>query len=143
MKMRNYTPLDDAWLRKVIAAVKPANVTNFDISFKNCGYKGHRGRAYTKGCSYHGSWAPLVIVSLGKATYPYKTTSRGAYLGVELYSLAEAAVFITAHELRHLWQGKIKKRWRVWGSKGQYSERDADAYALQMVRRYRRGELDA
>ena len=30
----------------------------------------------------------------------------------------------------------------VWGARGQFSERDADAYALQALRKYRRGELE-
>ncbi len=34
-----------------------------------------------------------------------------------------------------------KRRGMVYGAKGQMSERDADAYALQLLRRYRRGEL--
>lgn len=139
--MRNYTPLDSDWLRKVVAATKPSNVSKFDISFKNCGGGGHRGRAYWAGCSYHSSSAPLVVVALGKTTYPYRTIEGKGYIGFSLYSIAEAAVFITAHELRHLWQAKVKKGWRVWGAKGRFSERDADAYAIQMVRRYRRGEL--
>lgn len=141
MKLVNYTGLDDTWVRKMIAAVKPHNVSKFDISFKNCGF-GHRGRAYWAGCSYHHSSNALVIVSLSKkAKYPYITPSRGAYLCVRLFSLKESALFIAAHELRHLWQAKVEKGWRVWGAKGQFSERDADAYALRMVRAYRRGEL--
>jgi hypothetical protein len=104
--------------------------------------RGHRGRAYWSGCSYHSSDAPLVVVALsGRASYPYQTIASKGYIGTRLYSLAEAAVFVVAHELRHLWQAKVKRGWRVWGAKGQFSERDADAYAIQMVRRYRRGEL--
>jgi len=140
MKFKNYTQLDSDFLRGVIRAVKPANVSKFDISFKNG--QGNRGVAYTNGCSFHGSWSPLVVVAINKKTkFPYRTTSKGAYLGVTLYTLEEVAVFITAHELRHMWQKRVPKGWRVWGSKGQYSERDADAYALQMLRRFRRGEL--
>jgi len=142
MRLKNYTPLDTEWLRKTIAAVKPSNVTNFDISFKNCAH-GNRGRAYWGGCSYHSTSAPLVIVAVSKKTkMPYTTVKGNGYLGVTLYSLKEITLFIIAHELRHLWQAKVKKGWRVWGSKGQFSERDADAYALHKVRQYRRGELD-
>lgn len=141
MKLENYTNLDSEWLRAVIRAVKPAKCSGFDIAFKNCG-SGHRGRAYTKGCSFSGRFDPYIIVALDKKErYPYKTTSQGAYLGVVLYDLEEAAIFITAHEFRHLWQRWVPKGYRVWGSRGQYSERDADAYALQMIRRYRRGAL--
>ena len=141
MRLKNYTALDTDWLRKVVAAVKPSNVTKFDISFKNMGGSGHRGVAYTNGCSYHSNNAPLVIVALGKAKYPYKGPEGKGYLGVTVYNIKEAAVEVIAHELRHLWQAKVKKGWRVWGAKGQFSERDADAYALRMLRAYRRGEL--
>lgn len=142
MRLKNYTALDTDWLRKVVAAVKPSNVSKFDISFKNYGQAAHRGRAYWAGCSYHSSSAPLVVVALGKTCkYPYTTHDVGGYIGFTVYTIQEASVLIISHELRHLWQAKVKKGWRVWGAKGQFSERDADAYAIQMVRRYRRGEL--
>lgn len=142
VKLKNYTGVDTGWLRKMIAAVKPANVSKFDISFKNS-QNGHRGRAYAHGCRYHGTWAPLVVVGLSKNNpkYPYTMATGNGYLDVEVYSEKEAALFVTAHELRHLWQAKVKSGWRVWGSRGQYSERDADAYGLRMLRSYRRGEL--
>ena len=60
-----------------------------------------------------------------------------------LGSRIEALLWVLAHELRHLWQAAStgKRRGMVYGAKGRFSERDADAYALQMLRRYRRGEL--
>jgi hypothetical protein len=54
------------------------------------------------------------------------------------YNRTEALVHLLAHELRHLWQAKVKRGYRVWGARGQFSERDADAYAIQMLRRWRR-----
>ena len=65
---------------------------------------------------------------------------KGANLPVDLYSRIEALVLVTAHELRHLWQAQHPKGWRVWGSRGQYSERDADAYAIRMLRAWRRSK---
>jgi len=70
----------------------------------------------------------------------------------------EALLFVIAHELRHMWQGNGKqasaegmppsfeprrksRHGMVYGSRGKFSERDADAYAIQMLRRYRRGEF--
>lgn len=50
----------------------------------------------------------------------------------------EALVFVAAHELRHLWQAIVPRGRRVWGARGQYSERDCDAYALKMLRAWRR-----
>ena len=140
MRLKNYTPLDTAWLRQAIAAVKPGNVSNFDISIKNSSH-GNKGRAYWAGCSYHSTNAPLVTVGLNaKTKYPYRTSSKGGYIGLTLYTMQEVALFIIAHELRHLWQAK-HTRGKIWGAKGRFSEKDADAYAKQMLRRYRRGEF--
>ncbi len=65
---------------------------------------------------------------------------KGANLPVDLYSRIEALVLVTAHELRHLWQAQHPKGWRAWGSRGQYSERDADAYAIRTLRAWRRSK---
>jgi hypothetical protein len=141
MKLLNYTRLDSQQLRGIIRAVRPPGISNFDISFKNG--QAHRGRAYTQGTSYHATASPLVIVALNrKERYPCHMGGHGkGYLPITTYTLQEAAVVITAHELRHLWQSKVKRGRRVWGARGRFSERDADAYALQMLRRFRRGEL--
>jgi hypothetical protein len=63
--------------------------------------------------------------------------SRG-YQGVRVYSEREALLFILAHEIRHLWQKTTPRGDRVYGARGRYSERDADCYALGVVRRWRR-----
>ena len=141
MRLKNYTQLETEWLRQAIAVVKPSNVTKFDISIKNSAW-GNKGKAYWDGCSYHSNSDPLITVGLCKTTkFPYRTVEGKGYLGITCYTMKEIALLIIAHELRHMWQAKIKKGYRVWGSRGQFSERDADAYALQMLRRYRRGEL--
>jgi hypothetical protein len=142
MRVKNYTTLETAWLRRAIVAVQPSNVTGFDITFKNSSNV-NKGRAYPSGTSYHDRSCQLITVGIRASTrFPYRTMTGNGYLGCELYSLREVVVFIVAHELRHLWQKKVPKGWRVWGARGQYSERDADAYAIAAVRRYRRGELD-
>lgn len=53
----------------------------------------------------------------------------------------EAFVYVLAHELRHLWQARVPRGRRVWGARSQFSERDADAYALRMLRAWRRREI--
>ena len=143
MRLKNYTDIDDETIRAIVRFVKPSDVSKFDLSIKNCKYSG-RGRAYTQGCSYHDTADPLVIVSIGSADkFPVVWRDRsGGYLPMEFYNRTEALVAIVAHELRHLWQAKHKRGWRVWGARGQFSERDADAYALRMLRAWRRGERD-
>ena len=69
---------------------------------------------------------------------PYKFYQGDGYLGVKVFSDEEALVHVVAHELRHLWQARVKSGRRVWGARGQFSERDADAYGLACVRKWRR-----
>ena len=64
--------------------------------------------------------------------------SRRAYVPFDQYTQEEAILHLLSHEMRHLWQARVPKGWRVWGSRGQYSERDCDAYAIRVVRHWRR-----
>jgi hypothetical protein len=46
-------------------------------------------------------------------------------------------------EIRHVWRSQIeewerRRRGMVWGARGVFSERDADAFAIRKVREYRR-----
>lgn len=144
-RWRNYTDLPDEWTRAVYDAVLPSGLAAHDVAIKNNTSGGGRGRAYTKGSSYHLTARPFVIVSVPKTEKEARVRRRahGGYLGVVHGSRREAFVYILAHELRHLWQAKAKGRPRgmVYGAKGRFSERDADAYGLQALRKYRRGEL--
>lgn len=140
MRLKNYTDFSDSKIREVIRHTKPSGVSNFDISFKNCKHA-FRGRAYTQGCAYHATASPLVIVSIGKDDkYPTRKKAIKGYLTVDLYTRLEALVYITAHELRHLWQEQHPRGWRVWGARGKFSERDADAYAIHKLRTWRKQE---
>ncbi len=71
-------------------------------------------------------------------TYRWKERS-GGYVSSLILSRREALVHILAHEFRHFWQRHHKgKRGRVWNSRGIYSERDADAYAIRKQREWRK-----
>lgn len=142
MKLKNYTPYDSDLLREIIRFVCPPGVAGFDISFKNSA-RSWRGRAYVEGCSCHCRPCMLVIIGCQKPQPPEarkicRWNLGGAYLEHETHSDTEALVDIVAHELRHLWQRKHPRGYRVWGAKGKYSERDADAYAIRMLRAWRR-----
>jgi len=141
VRLKNHTTLADDWLRAVIRAVRPSGISGFDVRISNCS-GAFRGRAYTKGSSYHDRADPFIVVSIAKTDKGAQAILKGGngYLPMTIGSRKEAALVVIAHELRHLWQS-THTRGRVWGSKGRMSERDADAYALQMLRQYRRGEL--
>jgi len=82
----------------------------------------------------------LEVKETDESKYPRRTVKGryAAYLPYLLLSSEEAFVHVTAHELRHLWQYKHKKGWRVFGAKPGLSERDADAYAIRKVRKWRK-----
>lgn len=83
---------------------------------------------------------PSAIVRLPeKCKYPYYfRNDAGGYLPVTWNNPEEALVYITAHELRHLWQVLVPKGQRVYGATGQFCEKDASAYGIQMLRKWRR-----
>jgi hypothetical protein len=145
-RWRNYTDIPDKEARAIYAAVCPPSLTSHDVEIKNNAGQG-RGRAYTKGSGYHSTARPFVVVSIPKtetaARHRRHTEGKGGYLPVVLGSRRETLVYILAHELRHLWQAKAKGKPRgmIYGARGRLSERDACAYGMQMLRRYRRGEF--
>lgn len=145
---RNYTGIPNEEARAIYEAVCPSGLPAHDVSLKNNPGRGGRGRAYWNGSGYHASARPFVVVSLPTTEQAARqrrhSDGEDGYLPVALGSRRECLVYILAHELRHLWQAAAKgKRGRgmVWGSRGRFSERDACAYGMQMLRRYRRGEL--
>ena len=67
-----------------------------------------------------------------------KVFSNGGYITSIELSREESLVNNLAHELRHYWQmNHIGKRGKVWGARGKFSERDADAYAIRRTREWR------
>ena len=142
MMLKNTTTISTELVRDIIRFTCPPGVSGFDISVKNT-RRWFRGMAYTDGCSYHGNMRPLVTVSVGAPkmfpkVFENKRMRPGYLPSPPMGTRVEALVFVTAHELRHLWQKRVKRGRRVWGARGQYSERDADAYAIHMLREWRR-----
>ena len=136
MKLKNTSKISRQEIRKAINFVRPSGISNFDIWVK----KGvdFCGRAYYHGCAFGNHFRPYVVVRTNlKLVYPRVYEREGGYLRITVYSNAEALVFIVAHELRHLWQAR-HVGWRYYGSKGRFSERDADCYALHKLREWRR-----
>jgi len=143
MRLKNHTDIPSEWIRSVIRAVCPPGVTGFDVRISNRAGRGTRGRAYSYGSGYHDRACPFVVVSVARTDAEARGVLPGGdgYLRMALGNRRESVVAVLAHELRHLWQGKVKRGRRVWGARGQFSERDADAYALHMLRLFRRGQL--
>lgn len=163
MKLRNTSGIPDLTVREIIRFVRPQGISKFDVMVKkSAGTFG--GMSYGEGSGYHATAAPFVTVRIGPdEKFPFfvrgdradhkggavtvyfdgrppktsKPQTKG-YLTVGwITSRIEALVMVMAHELRHQWQ-RTHSRGRVWGSRGTYSERDADAYALRMLRAWRR-----
>lgn len=140
MRLRNTSGIDNDLARKIINFVRPSGLSKFDVMLKNSSSH-YGGMAYYKGSGYHMSSDPFVTVRIGPSkSFPYNDAKKASgYLPAGwIYNRTEAFVLVLAHELRHLWQDKVKKGRRVWGARGQYSERDADAYAIGKLRQWRR-----
>lgn len=136
MRLQNLTTVPDDEIRRIIAAVRPNGIANFSIRVTyNSGY-GCSGRYYERR-----NHVILRIPRWEKRHVAQPRPGKGYLHGYAIGSIAEGIVMVMAHELRHAWQAVHRRGYRVWGSRGVYSERDADAYGLQQLRRYRRGEI--
>jgi hypothetical protein len=167
MRLKNYTNISDDKVREIIQFVKPSSIANFDVRISNSEKDIFRGRAYSEGSPYHDTTNPFIVVRVTKdeSAFPYfvryesytrtkfkinpqsgkfesvsYNTGTGGYINHILLSREEVIVHVVAHELRHLWQAKVKRGYRVWGARGQFSDRDADAYAIRKTRKWRRRE---
>ena len=138
VKLRNTHPLfTDEKIREMVRFTCPQGITNFLLRVTATNWRRWRGLAWPQ----KREWRITVrvnrdVAEVMRAVRAHKP--KGAYLPFEVYSYEELMVHLIAHELRHLWQAKVKKGYRVWGARGQYSERDADAYAIHKVREWRR-----
>lgn len=142
MRLTNNLALPDSLVREILRFVCPPGVAGYDVYLGLTNRSAFKGKAYHEGSSYHATAAPFVKLYIGAARrFPRgpRPPLRSKYLPTPwLASRTEALVYLAAHELRHLWQGKHPRGGRVWGARGQFSERDADAYAIRKLREWRR-----
>lgn len=157
MRLKNYTDFQDKKIREIIQFARPNGISNFDVRISNSKTRIFCGCCYYNGAEVHDTADPFIVVRITRnenefpylvqykpqkrnrmeynpktlkfESVSYSTGSRG-YLDHRLLSREEALVHVIAHELRHLWQAKVKKGYRVWGARGQFSERDADAFEI-------------
>lgn len=140
MTFKNTTSVPDTLLREIIRFACPSSVSNFSIWFKRAG--GGK-RTFFAGTAY---WNRRHIVCriparFERLTKPYvgagAKPGRG-YLPWPAYTFEEALVALVAHECNHLAQAKNARLYRrTWGARGRFSERDCDAYAIRMLRKWR------
>jgi hypothetical protein len=148
MKIQNTTDISNKRIRQMIDLLGFGSNVGTLLRVTN-GSTEYHGKAYTGGLC---GWAkrsedynrPHVIVRIGKENmFPYRSWSdtkpQGGYISSLILTREEVLVQVIAHELRHLWQRTHKgKRGKVWGARGQYSDKDADAYAIRKTREWRR-----
>lgn len=164
MKIKNTTEIPNEIVREVIQFVRPSGISNFDVMVKNSGGRWVAGRAYVSGkCSYHETSSPFIVCRIPKKSktthgwrtaidttpvshtrihFPQKlTTYQIGHLKGRRYWLAnqiEALVYVMAHELRHIWQHKMKNKKGYYPkSRGKYSEIDTEGYAITKLRAWR------
>jgi hypothetical protein len=141
MRLTNNTDFPDKRIREIIEFVRPNGISNFDVMIKNSDTCLYRGRCYYNGSSFHRTTNPFIVVRITKneGCFPlYRTTKKGSgYIPSLLLSREEALVHLIAHELKHLRQARVKRGHRVWGARGQFSERDADRYTIRKTRKWR------
>lgn len=139
MRLRNHSLIPDAVIHQVLRFVIPPGVRGFELRIRpSRGGRHWHGRAYRRPGA-----CPLVTLAIGAPTHfpavPFTPRPGRGYLPQPfLANHVEALVFGAAHELRHLWQVRVPRGRRVWGARGQFSERDADAYAIRQLRAWRR-----
>lgn len=141
-RLRNSTDIASEIVKEIEAFVMPpGGVGAYDLELRNSGSQ-TCGRAYWAGSSYHTTARPFITVRLSRreryAPAPPPRHKAG-YLPLPARgSRVEQLVHLLAHELRHLWQARVRRGRRVWGARGQFSERDADAWAIRCLRQWRR-----
>ena len=131
-RFRNTSEVPDEFIKEVLRFVKPSGLGEIKVwTAKSRG--GFYGRCYTAD-----AYLKLHLPAPTVLKKPFQGAAYGAYMAWNACTFEEAAVALIAHEVRHVWQTKHPKGYRVWGSRGRFSERDADAFAIHKMREWRR-----
>jgi hypothetical protein len=136
-------PDSEVWqaIRHAISGLKLKQHPNIDVSVLPARW--WRATYYPNG--FDGP-NPLVVAgaTTDETKFPYQEEpmNGGGYLPMLWLDSTECLIAMLAHELRHAWhdEHKGKKRGKVWGARGKYSNRDADWYAIRKVKEYRRSD---
>lgn len=131
-------------LTYAVPALKLKNHKKVDVTVTNKSSGNYTGTCYYNGCSWHNTPNPLIItrITSEEKKFPRLTEYEPGegYINSLLLDRMEALILMLSHEFRHLWQKENEgrsRRVKVWGARGIFSERDADAFAIRKVREYR------
>jgi hypothetical protein len=141
---------DKGKIRRLIQFARPKGISGFNVVIDLC-FDGFHGAAYFGGrWSFKGecldtkprSVSQYIEIKImpkthGVTRFPYTWRQQGAYIKFTVRSEAEVVLYLLAHEMRHVWQAAFPKAKRAPGSRGIFSERDADLYAIGVIRRWR------
>jgi hypothetical protein len=133
MRFKNTSGIDSQAIKEVIRFVQPSGVSRVHFRVTKARW------------AYRGFWSGrnVLIRVNAKAKYPmfYTPYQYGSQKGKKWWiaNPLELVVVVAAHELRHAWQARSKsRRGYIWGGRGRFSEVDTEAYALRMLRAWRR-----
>ncbi len=139
MKLINQTGYSTKWLRELAEFAIPKKLKHITIKFM--------WRKNQEMCSGHYKHTNQITVTIPKkfckfpmVRYGSRGRTKKGYLDIFTLDSEEDILHVIAHEFRHGEQNKRRKIHRVYGyRRGDiYSERDADAYSLRIVRKWRR-----
>jgi hypothetical protein len=139
MRITNTSKFTRAEIAEAIRHARPAGLRHFLVEVTDTRTCLARGRAWPESnrvlvrVNRRGKF-PMTGARKGKQ----REKGSGYMVWPWFASDMEVLVYIMAHELRHIWQAQVPRGYRVWGARGQYSERDTDAYAWKCLRSYRR-----
>jgi hypothetical protein len=134
MRIINRSDIPTEVIRDAVRFARPPGIKKFRVEVRN------------KSGSCWGGWGDRsgCLIRLNtNARYPRitRTYQYGQLKGRRYYlaSLAEALIYLLAHELTHTRQGQRGRiRGRVWGARGRYSEIETESYAIRKVREWRK-----
>jgi hypothetical protein len=138
-KLVNYTKFNSDLIREIVRFAKPNGLSGFTVKVHNswCWH----GRAYC-GQKVAKVFLPKGTTERTRYKHPNVTDHserKQGYIKSTQFTPVEDMIHLIAHELRHVWQPRNRNRRSVWGARnGRISERDADAYAIRMVRAWRK-----
>jgi len=137
--IRGYEGLDLKGVKQILQYVTPRGLPSFDLSI----YSLSPGEEHPLDCNvrFSASRASMDVFVMPEAPdKPARIHDRPRHIPINVFNHEEALVYLIAHGVRHIWQLKHFKGHRVWGSKSRFSDKDACAYGIHMLRCWRRGD---